>query len=39
MRFESYEHFHLNNLTGQNDARQTLATILDTRVTEQYLNN
>ena len=30
VRFKSYEHFHLKTSTGQNDARQSLVTILHT---------
>ena len=33
---QHYEHFHLKTLTGKNDARQTLATVLHTRVAGQY---
>ena len=38
MRFKSNEHFHENTLTSQNDARQTLATVLRTMLTGQYFN-
>ena len=30
MRFKSYDHFHYGTSTGQNDARQTLVTVLHT---------
>ena len=30
VQFKSYEHFHLNTSTGQNDAWQSLVTILHT---------
>ena len=35
MLFKRYEHFTKKNLTGQNDDRQILTTILPTRVTGQ----
>ena len=34
-QFKSYEHFHLKTLTGQNDAGQSLITI----VGHQWLDN
>ena len=39
MRFKCYEHFYSNTLSSQNDARQTLATVLHNRGLDNIKNS